>query len=49
MISPAEGFFPRRPFADTDLELIAEAVGAEQIEAVFHGNAEALYLGGHNT
>src|SRR5699024_5861823 len=39
----------RRPFADTDLELIAEAVGAEQIEAVFHGNAEALYLGGHNT
>ncbi|BAC17894.1 amidohydrolase family protein [Corynebacterium efficiens YS-314] len=39
----------RRPFADADLELAAEAVGAENLEAVFHGNAEALYLGGHNT
>ncbi|NMB23525.1 MAG: amidohydrolase family protein [Corynebacterium sp.] len=39
----------RRPFADADLELTAEAVGAENLEAVFHGNAEALYLGGHNT
>ena len=39
----------RRPFADVDLELIADAVGAEHIEAVFHGNAEALYLRGHNT
>lgn len=39
----------RRPFADADLELTAEAVGVENLEAVFRGNAEALYLGGHNT
>lgn len=39
----------RRPFADADLDLIADAVGPEHVEAVFHGNAEALYLGGHNT
>lgn len=39
----------RRPFADADLDLIADAVGPEHVEAVFHGNAEALYLRGHNT
>ncbi|MEU2948847.1 amidohydrolase family protein [Nocardiopsis alba] len=32
----------RRPFADTDLELVAEAAG-EHLDAVLHDNAAAFY------
>lgn len=35
----------KRPFAEADLELIAEAVGPEHLDAVFWGNAAAFYLG----
>lgn len=35
----------RRPFGDHDLDIIAQAVGPEHVEAVFRGNAEAFYLG----
>lgn len=38
----------RRPFENADFEVIAEAVGAEHIEAVFWDNAEAFYLREHN-
>lgn len=34
----------RRPFGDHDLDIIAEAVGPEHLEAVFWGNAERFYL-----
>ncbi|WP_406278468.1 amidohydrolase family protein [Embleya sp. NBC_00896] len=32
-----------RPFADTDLDLIADAVGADLVDAVLYANARALY------
>jgi len=33
-----------RPFADSDLEMLRDTIGPEHLEAVFHRNAEALYL-----
>lgn len=32
-----------RPFADSDLEIVADAVGSEHVEAVFYGNAAEFY------
>lgn len=34
-----------RPFADSDLDIIAEAVAPEHLDDVFWGNAAAFYLG----
>ncbi|GAB2514603.1 4-sulfomuconolactone hydrolase [Corynebacterium atrinae] len=33
-----------RPFSDEDLQLIQDSIAPEQVEAVFHKNAEDLYL-----
>lgn len=35
----------KRPFADADLDLIADTVGPEHADAVFWGNAARFYLG----